>query len=308
MRLIFIHIILLISASAYSQGYMRTSYLHGTKSLYNVANIGVEGDFIFHLGSRTQWMEFEGAPRSIIGHFEKRLDSDPRIAFGVSLNGDMIGVTDTRSGNFAMSYKIPLDGAQMLSMGFGFSINQFTYNRSQLDPVWTEPLMEMDDYSKTLPNFSFGILMASKKYYVGLSAPQLLTTKLHLDTSQIMALNFRSMHIYISGGFEGGDEKKGFSPNFILKYVPNMPVQLDFNIEYIKYYAYRFGVGFSTGHDMLFHLGYDVGTTMKIRYTYGLPVFDHFGFSPSHQFSITGSLAEKGFSHAIGNRWLRLRK
>lgn len=178
-------------------------------------------------GFRTQWAGFEGAPTTMSANFHTTLPID-NMGTGITFVRDSYGANTNTDVNLAVSYNIKTGYYSRFSMGIqgGFYSNSFDRDALTYQDD-NDPLFSYDQV--TSPNFGFGILYNSKKFWVGASVPKLLeisTTSNINDTT----ISIYSPHYYFTGGaiIRLRDDLK-LKPSTLVKIIDGAPASVDIN-------------------------------------------------------------------------------
>lgn len=233
--------------------------------LYNPAYVGSHGVTSVTLQNRTQWLQMEGAPSTFIMTAHTLLD-DKYNAVGAMIFRDQIGATVQTGLRGMFSHKVLLnrkDAQLNLALQVGL-VNQRTNNQELLIKD-EDDVNFQDSPSKLLPNFGFGILYNVKRYYITISAPRILNTKLFKEIPT-------STHFYLGGGVSIPIKQQDFvlKPNVLARMVSGAPIQFDANLNLEMYEKYWVGVSYRIGESIDFLVEYKILDNLRIGYSYDL--------------------------------------
>ena len=143
-----------------------------------------------------------------------------------------------------------------MGIGLSSSVRMLRINFDETEstqPRDGDPAIPAGMQSKMVPNFGAGIYYSNQTFYVGFSAPRLLTN--NIDFAEEGTVISREVpHYYLMGGILvrlGG--KVQMQPQAILKYVEGAPFDADINLNFIfsetvySGVSYRLGGSSSTG-------------------------------------------------------------
>ncbi|TVR78741.1 MAG: type IX secretion system membrane protein PorP/SprF [Chitinophagaceae bacterium] len=239
---------------------------------------------------RHQWSGMDGAPRTISFNAHSPLLND-RIGLGLSVVNDRIGVTNTNHINGAYAYRLPTDIGRL---SFGIQGGFSHYNSRWSDLVLNDAgdnNFSSNSPNLFLPNFGFGIyLYDHNRYYVGVSAPQLLNNSLNeslsLEGTNNVARQFK--HYFFTAGYVAKlNEFMKFKPSVLLKYVHGAPLQADFNASLLFYDALWVGASYRTGDSFVFMVEYYFGERFRAGYAYDYTITELNNYtSGSHEIMI----------------------
>jgi type IX secretion system PorP/SprF family membrane protein len=184
-------LLVLLTVTAHSQIINRSAQYMNNRQLYNPAAFGTdEATFNTAILYKTQWTQFEGAPRNISLWADQRFTAK-RMAVGINFNRYSQAIS--RYTDFALNYAylLPLTRKVKLSMGLRAGLSSKKVNPDQLTRVWQEgdPYITGMSESFLTPEIGAGLQVITTKFYAGLAAPDFFTAK---------------------SGFAANDENKGF--------------------------------------------------------------------------------------------------
>jgi len=204
---------------------------------------------------RSQWVGLEGAPTS--QSFNVRIPIyERRIGFGLSINHDNIGPTDSWSVSGIYAYRFPMGKAD-LGIGLQGTIRSYRIDWNDTDAIHTgDGAIPMQDSQKILPNFGAGLYLSSDKFYVGLSVPHLLNGDLSFFDGIASVSDFgeEQMHAFLMAGTVlKVSNNINFKPAMIMKYTKDTPFDMDIHGSFIFYDKIWTGLTYRLGglHDSI---------------------------------------------------------
>ena len=234
----------------------------------------------FGASLRLQWMGVARNPKTplIRGEYFRKSDKAYfHLLTGGWLLNDQTGPTSTTNFNarFAvLKSASPEKGGFCagLSMGGG----QFRLDATSID------FKDKSDIVENVSTFYLDIGLGIYAYkaltdrnnylYGGISIPELFTPDLRFRNENGDFNLQRVRHYYGTVGFCQFSGDRGFwEASSWLKYVPNTPLQLDFNARYRMKGAFWLGLGFSTSKNLHVEIGYVIESNrhaFKIGYGY----------------------------------------
>jgi type IX secretion system PorP/SprF family membrane protein len=276
---------LFLSIVGYSQQDAQfTQYMYNTISV-NPAYAGSKESLSVLAMHRTQWVGFDGAPRTNTISIHTPI-SESKIGIGLSIFNDKIGPSQENNIAIDLSYTIPTSTDFKLAFGIKASANllDIDFNAmSRFDQNNYKGETGID--KKFSPNIGAGIYLHSEKTYFGLSIPNFIETK-HFDRKADLSasnhINTQSLHYYFIAGhvFDLSTELK-FKPTILTKMVKGAPLQVDVSGSFLisdKFtmgIAYRWSaavsaiVGFQASDSWYIGYGYDLETTRLAQYNSG---------------------------------------
>jgi len=128
---------------------------------------------------RNQWFGIDGAPENFSFNFDTPIFNN-RQGLGLSLQSDKIGWSQNYLVDLAYAYRIQLSKKGKLSIGLKARIDYHKLTWDQADPFDEQDTnVPLSNESSVKPNFGFGAMYKTDKFYIGLSAPSLLRTSLY---------------------------------------------------------------------------------------------------------------------------------
>jgi type IX secretion system PorP/SprF family membrane protein len=231
--------------------------------------------------NRYQWVGITDAPRTYMltvhGPFSKK-----NMGVGMHVYTDIVGPTRRVGLSLAYAYHIKLNEEVRVSLGLSAGIQQWGIDGHKLilhDAGDDNLLVQYQ--TVYVPDFGAGILLHSKKFYVGFSAPQLYQSKIKLypggDDKGTLVTHFNLNAAY---RFDLGESFK-IEPSCLVKYASPAPVKFDVGLRGI--YKDQIWIGGAYRHNdaftaligvlyknyLLIGYSYDFSTTNIRKYSSG---------------------------------------
>jgi type IX secretion system PorP/SprF family membrane protein len=278
-------ILLSCSSLMAQQDPMFTQYMFNTLAI-NPAYAGSRNVVSATALLRSQWTGIEGAPKT--GTFT--IDApimDKKFGIGLQLLTDKLGVTQTNAAAVSLAYRIRLDEGT-LSFGLQGNVTQY---RADLTTV---PLSSGDAYdpafaynvNKSLFNFGTGAYYNTDRFYVGLSAQDLVPNRLSDANGNGDRLSGKqALHVFLSSGYVFPvAEELNLKPSFLVKYVHGAPIEADLNGTLWIKDIIGIGAQYRTSADVAGLLEIQASPQIRIGYSYDRSVTRLQGFnSGSHE-------------------------
>lgn len=234
----------------------------------NPAYAGTRGAVSLTAIYRHQWAGFAGAPRSVSASIHSPVGN--KMGLGFFLENDKIGVHNRLSAYGSYAYRIPINDATQLSLGLDAGLLYYSSDWTQApNPVNPDDPQFANNVSRVLPNFGLGAYWYSDRYYVGLSVPHLLSSRLD-DPDALNYVSKYDMHLFLTGGvvFDLSESVK-LKPTILLKSIPaKAPIEVDANINFLFNDAFWAGVGYHSGTGIAAILQYQFANNLRIGYAY----------------------------------------
>jgi type IX secretion system PorP/SprF family membrane protein len=248
-----------------------------TQYMYNMSVINpayaTAEESILNLGGlyRTQWVGIDGAPKT--GTFFAHTPINEKMEVGISFTNDNIGDVVQENNIYAdFAYILPVGLEGNLSFGLKAGFTMFDANfdgfNLQSGNVSTDTAFN-ENIKKTFPNLGIGAFYFTETYYVGLSAPNLLTSK-HLESENgVKSTGVQDIHFYLTGGYVidlNRDLK--LKPSFMAKSVRGAPLVLDISANVLINEKIDAGLGYRLGDAVSGLVGFRITPELRIGYAY----------------------------------------
>ncbi|WP_303318666.1 type IX secretion system membrane protein PorP/SprF [Flavivirga abyssicola] len=248
-----------------------------TQYMYNMSVINpayaTADEAILNLGGlyRTQWVGVEGAPKT--GTFFAHTPINEKIEMGISFTNDNIGDIVNENNIYAdFAYILPVGFEAKLSLGIKAGVTLFDVNfdgfNLQSGNVSTDVAFN-ENISKTFPNLGIGAFYFTDNYYIGLSAPNLLTTK-HIETENgVKSTGVQDIHYFLTGGYVFNINRDvKFKPAFMAKSVRGAPLSVDVTANVLFNNRFEAGLGYRLDDAISGLVSFRATPELKIGYAY----------------------------------------
>lgn len=248
-----------------------------TQYMYNMSVINpayaTANEDILNIGGlyRTQWVGVEGAPKT--GSFFVHSPVNEKIELGLSFTNDNVGDIVKENNIYAdFAYVLPVGLESKLSLGLKAGVTLFEANfngfvlesgNQSTDTAFNENI------NKAFPNLGIGAFFFTDKYYLGISAPNMLTTK-HLENENgIQSTGVQSIHYFFTGGYVFNiNQDIKFKPSFMAKAVNGAPLALDLNANVLFNEKLEAGLGYRLDDAVSAMVNFKIAPQLRIGYAY----------------------------------------
>jgi type IX secretion system PorP/SprF family membrane protein len=222
---------------------------------------------------RNQWINIPGAPKT--GAFS--LDSplkNQKVALGLNVIFDKIGVTHHTDLSGLYSYKIYFSDQSVLS--FGLQAGVGFYNSTNTEVIYTDnnqidPAFQ-EDYHRILPNFSFGTYFHSDRFYAGVSVMDILgktiENQIYPNMANDLNINVVSHFFFNTGYLFDLSPDVHFQPSVLVKYVAGAPIEGDINVVLQFYNLLAFGLSYRSYASVDFLMQVKISNQLSLGYSY----------------------------------------
>ncbi|WP_373057449.1 type IX secretion system membrane protein PorP/SprF [Zunongwangia sp. H14] len=279
MKKVYLTILVLLAAlPTFSQQLPQfTQYMYNTISI-NPAYAGSRDGFSIALLNRNQWAGVEGAPVTQTLSINSPLEND-KIGLGLSVLNDKIGDENTTYVYGDFSYRVDL--SQAVSLRMGLKAGAYYYGLD--DPTGGEDPFFRDNFNRWTPNFGVGFYLSAQDWYVGLSAPKLITK----DNNQLEEFRaLEQVHYYLTGGyvFDISDNMK-FRPTALAKMTKGAPLSVDLSATAIFNEKFYLGANYRIDDAIGAFLDVEIFNGFRAGYAYEYSISDIQPYtSGSHEF------------------------
>ncbi len=235
----------------------------------NPAFAGCQDALSLTASYRNQWVGFNDAPKSYILSVHTPVFND-RVGLGLLVEKNSIGIFKETSflGNYA--YRMELqEGKLAFGLGFGVTVSNTAWNELVATDANDMQLMTSPT-SAVLPNFSLGVYYYTKKYYIGVSMPLLLSYELDKNTGKYkIGNNFARSNYFFTTGYEVGlNSLVKFLPSILIKYHPDNAVQIDYNAQINLKDRFWMGIGYRNKDILVGMLQCQLNYQIRMAYSY----------------------------------------
>lgn len=263
----------LFGSRAVAQQLQQFSQFQFANISFNPAFAGTDEYFNAMAIHRSQWTGINDAPRTYLMGLHAP-SASRKMGFGGTLYTDAVGPTRRTGAQGAYSYHLQVTENSKVSLGVSFGFTQFSLDGSQIT------LREQGDraalpgmVSEFKPDASFGALWYSSKWYVGLSANQILNNRLDLfpgDSEGRMAVHYFATAAY---KFDLNDNFQ-VEPATLIKFVSPMPPQVDLTARFIYKGNLWLGGSYRSSDAASVYAGYNIMDYLTLGYSYDISTSD----------------------------------
>lgn len=258
----------IINASA-QQDPQFTQYMYNMSVVNPAYATGVQSMLDVGILYRTQWVGAVGAPKTmtLFGH----MPVNNKVELGFSLISDDIGDGAKKENNFFadFAYVLQFNDNHRLSLGLKAGITSLQTNFNGFKFESTSPDFAFENIDFLKPNVGIGAYYFTDKYYLGLSAPNLLNSKHIEKRSGISDYGSENIHAFFTGGyvFTLSDSFK-LKPAFMSKFVKGAPISLDLSANVLYNEKFEFGASYRFGDAVSALMNVKVTPSIRVGYSY----------------------------------------
>lgn len=220
---------------------------------------------------RNQWSGIEGNPNTQTLSYHSAM-KNPKIGIGGYIFNDQIGPISQTGISASYAYHLKLSNSSKLSFGLSGLLYMYQLNTSKLkfdQQNSSDNVLTTGNFKAYYPNFSFGTYYSGENYFVGISVPELIQTK--VSNSQDYTIIKQVRHYYLSGGYKFVlNENYSLTPSVLVKYVHAAPVGFDINASFEAYQKFYFGVSYRKDDAIVPFFGLKLNEKYIISYSYDI--------------------------------------
>lgn len=244
----------------------QTMFMFNSLSI-NPAIAGSRNEPSFTLLHRSQWIGFDGAPSQQTISFHSPFLSS-RLGVGFNISNRRIGMFETQTGAFSLSYSIIKAGDFAFRMGLQGSAKRMAIkpvNDEQVTILTNERLNVGDLKSRYFGNFGAGAFITYKDCFIGVSVPFIYSNIIGFD-DRTPTTAIEMPHYYLIGGLSLElFNKLYFKPSGIIKKVNNAPWSIEMNATMTYDEKITGGIGFRGGKSNIEDLGESISFLMYFQ-------------------------------------------
>jgi len=229
MKKLYILFVVLFLLKAYAQQLPYYSQYMFNPYLINPAAAGDSEFDPIAIGVKNQWIGLDNAPRTQIITGNTLINN--KTAIGGLIYNDKTGPMSRLGAQASYAYHLPVtQGGAKLSFGISGMIYQTLLDKTNLTTDQPGDLAIQNGNDRAIaPDATFGMYFYNTKYYVGLSIPNLIESKLKYSGTG-SAENKLNRHYFFTAGYRYGfKDYFVLESSFLVKYVNGAPVQYDIN-------------------------------------------------------------------------------
>ena len=290
----------LIGLNTYGQQLPITNHYILNSYSINPAIAGTKPFYEIKSNHRYQWVGLQDAPRTyVLSATGPLLDN---MGIGISLYSDNIGPIRQTGMQASYSYHLNLGNSMNLSFGLGMGFLHYTLDaqkiilRDKIDATISENVQ-----SVVLPDAKFGMFFSVKDFFVGISIPQLIQSKINLEETNQTIISKLKSHYYLMGGYQYQiNSSFTVEPSFLVKYVSPTKPQLDVAARVIYEKKVWLAGAYRTNDAFTAMLGCDFKERFSVGYSYDFTSSNLKNYSQgSHELMIGVKLKRKKGDKAI---------
>ena len=257
-----------------------TQYMYNM-NIVNPAYAGSKENLSFGLLYRNQWTKIDGGPET--GTFFGHTPLGNNLGLGLSLISDHIGPVTETNAYVDLSYTLKLGGEHRLAFGVKAGATFHDIGLTSLDVVDPTDAFFSQDVNEVTPNVGAGLFYYTDKYYVSLSAPNLLSS-VHLDANGYK-IGSETQHYFLSGGYVFDiSPNTELKPSVMVKSAFDAPTSFDVNLNARFFKKFEIGASYRLDDSFSGLVNFAITPSVRIGYAYDAITSDIKEYAPaSHE-------------------------
>lgn len=234
----------------------------------NPAYCGSRDALSMGLSFRKQWLGFKGAPmnQALYAHMPFK---DARNNIGLTLFHDQIGVSNFAAAYFSYAFRFDFKDRGRLALGLqgGVSLMQNDFMNLYLrDGDAADPNFTGADRIVVTPRTGFGIYYDHRKWFVGVSVPQILQIS---EKGIGPASRFDFDYYFMTAGYAWEvNPEFTIRPSVKIRYIKNSPFQFDLSTYFILKENLWLGVSYRHMNAVIALFEYQISPQFRIGYAF----------------------------------------
>jgi type IX secretion system PorP/SprF family membrane protein len=249
----------------------------------------------FTVSYRNQWLKMKGSP--ITQYFSwNTLLKNNKLAIGAQVYRDVFGVTRKNGVYGVVGYNLKLTESTRLSFGLSGGLDFIGNNWGEVSTIEeNDPSFESNSPLFVAPNFTPGLRLFGKNYFISFSLPNMLT---HEQVGNSMKVSNRtSQYNYFLGGAYSFDLSQDWKirTGLLLKYLKNAPFQAVFSATSVFKEMLEVGLAYRTNDAMILLIRVSPVKQLSIGYSFDITLSELATYtSGSHEISLSYRLKYSG--------------
>jgi type IX secretion system PorP/SprF family membrane protein len=271
-RILIISFLLFIIKVSAQQDPEYTHYMYNMNAVNPAYATGTQAMLDLGILYRSQWVGAEGAPKTF--NFFGHTSLNKKVEMGFSLISDDIGDGAKKEDNFYadFAYVLNLNNTAKLSLGLkaGFTSFKTNFNGFVFESGDASTDMAFsENVNNIFPNVGVGAYYFTNNYYLGLSAPNLLSSKHIEERSGINAFGSENIHLFFTGGYVFTlSESFKLKPAFMTKIVKGSTASLDVSANVLLNDKFEFGASYRFDDAVSALINIKVTPSISVGYAY----------------------------------------
>ena len=223
---------------------------------------------------RNQWVGLRGAPKTTSLSIDQSI-KEGQIGLGIQMFSDQLGVEDASGVNAFLSSRIKVSDNGILSAGLSVGFMNYQFNSLDvLNRIRTDDNVFVTVIpSQWNPSVGFGLYYNTDQFYVGVSTPSLLKSRLAKYENFASGIQKTDdFHLFTTMGYVIKiNEEVNLKPSTMIKMVSGAPIEFDLNTNVWLKDILGLGISYRTGDAVLGMAEIQTSPNLRFGYAYDMP-------------------------------------
>lgn len=294
----------IISGASYAQQLPHYTQYVLNSFILNPAVAGIENYTDVKISHRHQWVGIDGAPVTTYftihgplkkspyervsatgfhsneenprgaAYWEEYEKADPHAGVGLTILNDRTGPLNRFSAYGTYAYHLGIAPRTSLAAGISAGVKNTSLNAGKLSfDVPVDPAVAGSGYLNRLtPDMNLGLWLYSANYFVGLSAQNIIGTKLKFSDDTVKLAGGKLVpHMFLTAGYKTYfSDDISFLPSALLKYISGTPVSFDINAKLQYRDLMWIGASMRWKDSYAAMVGLNISNAVNIGYSYDI--------------------------------------
>lgn len=272
--------------------------------IINPAIAGIENYTDVKISHRHQWVGIDGAPVTTYltiqsplkksdyeretatgfhasgenprgkAYWQEYTKAEPHAGIGLTILNDRTGPLNRFAAYGTFAYHLGISPRTSISAGISAGIKNTTLNADKLSfDVPVDPAVAGSGYLNRLsPDINAGIWLYSADYFAGLSAQNIIPTRLKFAEDTVKLVGGRLVpHLFLTAGYKYFlTDDITFLPSGLLKYIASTPISFDINAKFQYRDFMWLGGSYRYQDSFAAMVGINISNTINIGYSYDI--------------------------------------
>ena len=243
-----------------------TQYMYNM-NIVNPAYAGSRETLSLGVLGRFQWTGLNGAPETYTASIHAPLSN--KVGLGLSAIADENGPLKEQNIYADFSYTLETSEVGRLALGLKAGVTLKQVGLFSLTRVEPNDDAFNDNVNSADPNFGAGAFFYTDKFYVGLSAPNILeVAHAEFENGAISKVS-EKMHYFLTTGYVFDLNKNvKFKPSILVKATSGSPVSMDFSSNFLFYERFELGASYRLDDAISGLVNVAVSPTLRLGFAY----------------------------------------
>ena len=223
---------------------------------------------------RNQWSGLRGAPKTTSLNLDQSIN-EGKIGLGIQMFSDQLGVEEASGINGFLSSRIKVSENGILSAGLSVGFMNYQFNSLDvLNRIRTDDNVFVTVIpSQWNPSVGFGLYYNTDQFYVGVSSPSLLKSRLAKYENFVSGIQKTDdFHLFTTMGYVIKiNEEINLKPSTMIKMVSGAPIEFDLNTNVWLKDILGLGISYRTGDAVLGMAEIQTSPNLRFGYAYDMP-------------------------------------